>query len=75
MLDVPTGTLVTMLDGVATAGPALVTTTLKLPLPTRRAASVTEQLTAVVPTLNVEPEAGEQTTVPGVLQPDAVGAV
>ena len=52
-----------------------ITTTLKPLVAVREAASVTEQLTAVVPRANVEPEAGEQTTVPGVLQPDAVGTV
>ena len=72
-LELPTAALVTMLAGVATVGAPLVTVTLKLLVPTRVAASVTEQLTAVVPTLNVVPEAGVQTTVPGLLQPVAVG--
>ena len=44
------------------------TVTVKLLLPTLLIASVTEQLTVVVPSANVEPEAGEQCTIPGVLQ-------
>jgi len=39
---------------------AVVTVTRKLPEAVFPAASVAEQLTVVVPTANVEPEAGEQ---------------
>ena len=76
MLETPAfGTLVVMLAAEATVGFPLVTTTAKLLVPVRLAASVTVQLTVVVPTVNDVPEAGVQTTVPGVLQPEAVGSV
>ena len=48
---------------------------MKLLLAPRPAASVTVQLTGVLPNWKVVPEAGVQTTVPGVLQPEATGAV
>ena len=60
----------------ASVGAAVeVTTTLKLLLAVRFAASLTVQLTLVVPSWKVVPEAGVQTTAPGVLQPEATGAV
>ena len=51
------------------------TVTVKLLVPVWAEASVPMQVTVVVPILNVEPEAGEQTTLIGVAQPVAVGAV
>ena len=70
-------TLVEMFAGVPlSVGAAVeVTTTLKLLVAVRFAASETVQLTLVVPIAKVVPEAGVQTTVPGVLQPEATGAV
>ena len=53
--------------------PAPLTVTVKLLVPVRLRASVPVQVTLVLPTLNVEPEAGLQTTLIGVAQPVPAG--
>ena len=62
--DGPVASIPVMFAGTVTAGAVVSwTVTVKLLLPVLRAASVAEQMTVVVPSAKVEPEAGTQTGV------------